>query len=314
MKLSKIQLAVIALIITNMIWGAASPIFKWSLEEISPFTLAFLRFSIAALILLPFIRKNMKLKREDIPYIVFLSVIGLTFHIAYYFTGLRLSSSINVPIISSAAPIFLIIGSTLFLHEKIKKKVIFGMTVSLAGVVLIILRPIFETGVDNSLIGNLLFTVSMGLSVFYTLMLKEISPKYNPLTLTFWIFVISSISFIPLVIFETGGLYLNFSWDAKSMIGIGFGAVLCSVVAYSLHAFAIKYISASEVALFAYVDPVIAMLIARPLLGETITSTFLVGAVLIFFGIFLAEGRLHYHPIHLLNRKDYSNMDFKTKE
>ncbi|MBU3979441.1 DMT family transporter, partial [Patescibacteria group bacterium] len=61
-----------------------------------------------------------------------------------------------------------------------------------------------------------------------------------------------------------------------------------------------KYISASEVAVFSYTDPIIAIVIAKPLLGETITNTFLIGSLLVFFGIFISENRIHYHPIHLL--------------
>ncbi len=300
MKLSKIQLAVLSLIVANLIWGAAPPIFKWSLDEIQPFTLAFLRFSLAAAILYPFIRKKLKIHSADWPILMFISVIGLTFHIAYYYVGLKFSPSINVPVIASAAPIFLIIGSTIFLHEKLKKKMVQGTIISLIGVVIIVMRPLFENGMDSSLIGNLLFIVSMGLSVFYTLMLKEIAPKYNPLTLTFWIFTITSISFLPLVFLEAGNTSQLLSFDLKSIIGILFGAVLCSTVAYTLHTFAMKYISANQVAVFSYADPLIAILIAKPLLGETITTTFLLGAALIFIGIFISEGRIHYHPFHLL--------------
>lgn len=303
MRLSKNQLAVLSLIIANLIWGAAPPIFKWSLQDIQPFTLAFFRFALATAIIFPFVRKKLKIHTEDLPLLLFLSMIGLTFNIAYYFVGLKLSSSINVPIIASAAPIFIIIGSAIFFHEKPKKKVIEGTLISLIGILIIVLRPIFENGLDSSLIGNLLFVVSMGLSVFYTLLLKELSPKYNPLTLTFWIFLITSLSLIPLVSFEASQTNQLILFDTKSIIGILFGAIFCSTVAFGLETFAIKYISANEIGVFSYIDPIIAIVIAKPLLGETVTNTFLIGSILVFLGIFISENRLHYHPIHLLKRK-----------
>jgi len=40
--------------------------------------------------------------------------------------------------------------------------------------------------------------------------------------------------------------------------------------------------------------------VAVPLLHETITGTYVLGAVLVFFGIFIAEGRLNYHPLQKL--------------
>lgn len=303
MKLSKNQLAVLSLIIANLIWGAAPPIFKWSLENIEPFTLAFLRFFIAAMIIFPFVRKKLKIQSSDWSILLFISIVGLTLHIAYFFVGLTLSSSINAPIISSAAPIFIIIGSAIFLHEKPKKKVIEGTFISLIGVLIIVLRPIFENGVDSSLIGNMLYVVAMGLSVFYTLLLKELSPKYNPLTLTFWIFLIGALGFLPLVFLEASQTNQLIFLDTKSITGIIFGSVFSSTIAYALLTFAIKYIAANEVAVFSYVDPIIAIAIAKPLLGESITNTFLIGSVLVFLGIFISENRLHYHPIHLLRQK-----------
>ena len=122
MKISNRHVAIIALIIANIIWGASSPIFKWSLENVQPFTLAFLRFFIASLILWPFALPHITLKIKDIPKIILLAAIGITIHISLFFLGLKLTSSINVPIIGASAPIFLMIVAFLYLHEKPKRK------------------------------------------------------------------------------------------------------------------------------------------------------------------------------------------------
>ena len=66
MKLSRTQLAIIALIVANIIWGAAAPIFKWTLQEVQPFTFTFLRFFFSALVLLPFTIHRLKINAEDI--------------------------------------------------------------------------------------------------------------------------------------------------------------------------------------------------------------------------------------------------------
>jgi drug/metabolite transporter (DMT)-like permease len=287
-----------------MIWGAAAPIFKWTLQDnIQPFTFAFLRFTLAALILFPFAAHRLKIHKKDIPLLIFTGAIGMAFQIAYLFMGLRLTASINAPIISSAAPVFLILGSMLFLHEKPKKKVLRGTAISLIGIAIIILRPIFEQGLDSSILGNLFFIVSMILSVIYTLLLKEIAAKYNAFTLTFWIFAIAAITLSPLVLYEVSKTPTLFVPDTRTALGILFGGLLCSAGAYALHAFGVKYIAANETGIFSYVDPVVALIVAKPLLGESLTATFTVGAVLVFLGIFISEGRLHYHPLHLLFRK-----------
>src|SRR3989338_6900538 len=93
--------AILALILANIIWGAASPIFKFSLQNIPPFTLAFIRFYGASLILLVMTYPYLKIERKDWLKMVLLSFFGVTFNISFFFLGLKLAPSINAPFISS---------------------------------------------------------------------------------------------------------------------------------------------------------------------------------------------------------------------
>src|SRR3989337_2094473 len=131
--MSKRHIAILALVGAHIIWGAAAPIFKWSLQDISPFTLAFFRFVLAAIIILPLVYPHLKINKQDFPKLFFLAFIGITAHIAFFFFGLEFTSSINVPVISAAVPIVLIIGSIIYLKEKAQTKVIFGTIISLCG-------------------------------------------------------------------------------------------------------------------------------------------------------------------------------------
>lgn len=54
--------------------------------------------------------------------------------------------------------------------------------------------------------------------------------------------------------------------------------------------------------IFLYIDPLATVLVAMPLLGEFPGPLYILGAILVFMGIYIAEGRIHWHPIHLLRR------------
>jgi drug/metabolite transporter (DMT)-like permease len=300
MRFSKHNLAIICLIIANLIWGAGSPIFKWSLENVQPFTLAFLRFFIGALILLPFTLHKLHIKKADWVKLTLLSLSGITFNIAFFFLGLQRTTSINAPIIASSAPVFILLCSIIFLKEKPGKKVIYGTVISLFGVVAIILQPLIERGLDASIFGNLLLILSMFSGVGHTILLKNIANRYTALTLTFWSFVIGSLGFLPMLIPEIQDHGFLTGVNMQGLIGILFGAILSSALAYYLYSLALKYMIASEVGIFVYMDPVIAVIIAIPLLGEKLTPIFLLGSFFVFLGIFISEGRLHYHPFHKL--------------
>lgn len=296
MNLSTHNKAIIALIIANIIWGAAAPVFKWSLQNIEPFTLAFLRYAVAALILLPLTFKALKVERRDLSALFLLSIFGITINISLFSLGLQLTSSINVPIIGASAPIFIILSSILFLHEKPKTKVIVGTILSLVGIITIIARPFFEQELSGSIIGNLLILGAVFGAVVYTTLLRKIAKKYSVMTLTFWSFVIGALTFLPMFVAENKDQLFLATLNHQGVVGIIFGAVLSSVIAYCFYNFALKNIVANEVGIFFYLDPVVAVVIAIPLLGEVITIPYLFGSLLVFLGLFIAEGHFPYHP------------------
>lgn len=301
MKLPKSHIALLALVGVNIIWGASPPIFKWSLDVIPPFTFVFLRFLLATLILLPFALHKLKIKKVDFPKLLLLAFVGFTLHISTIFVGLTLAPSINASIIASGAPVFILVGSYFFLKEKLRKVTVFGTVLSLLGILVIVLRPVFDTGIEGAVIGNLLLLSATMSFVVYTILLKKFNLPYSPLTIIFWTFALATITFFPLYAWETQLAPLQI--PLQGLIGILFGAVFTSSIAYMLFAFALKHVHASEVGIYLYIDPVITVLIAVPLLGETITLTYVMGALLVFAGIFIAEGRLQYHPLHRLVRK-----------
>ena len=300
MQLGKIRLAVLALILANIIWGASFPIYKWSLEIIPPFSFAFFRFFIGALIILPLVLKSLKIEKEDIPKLILVSIVSVTIQIPLLFFGLKLSPSINAPIIISSGPIFLIIASVIFLKEKLKYKVLIGTLVSLLGVLAIILRPFLEGGFTGfGVLGNFLIFAATLCGVVQAIILKEITEKNNPLTITFWMFLIGSIPLLPAVLWESQSFNIT-QINMQGLIGLSYGIVLAAVLAHYFLAYGIKFIKASEVGIFTYVDPIATIIVAVPLLHEVITFPYLIGAALVFLGIFIAEGRVHYHPVHKL--------------
>src|SRR3990167_6444222 len=131
---------VLALIIANIIWGGASPIFKFSLENIPPFTLAFIRFFFASFFFLPFVFKyRHQLTWRNFFEICLTSFFGITLNISAFFLGLQRTESINAPIIASAGPVFIFILSVIFLKERANRKIFGGMLIALIGVLIIIL-------------------------------------------------------------------------------------------------------------------------------------------------------------------------------
>lgn len=304
MKFTTVQKAFLALIVANTIWGAASPIFKLSLQNIPPFTLAFLRFFIAAVILLPILRGAIRLKltsRRDFLLLLTNALLGITVNIIFFFLGLRLTLALNAPVIASAAPIITLFVAILFLREPFRWKRFLGMLLGTIGILVIIFEPLLAQGFDGSVVGNLFLLLATFGAVGGTVTGRELLKKYPPLTHTFWTFAIGTASFLPLAVYEyvqNPLLYAALDW--RGYLGIIFGGFLSSAAAYSLFNWGLSKISATDTAMFTYIDPVAGGVLSVLILKEPITGLFLLGAALIFVGIGIAEGRLHYHPFHKL--------------
>lgn len=302
-KFSKKQQAILGLILANIIWGAASPIFKWSLTNIAPFTLAYLRFLIASLIFLIFYKKFLPIEKKDWIKVVLIGITGVFLNITFFFFGLKTSSAINAPIIATAGPIFVLTGAVLFLKEHPRPRLILGLIIALIGVITIVIQPILIQGTDASFWGNLLFILATLAAVSHTLFAKEPLKKYGAQTITFWTFFIGSVSFFPFAFWEWQA---NPDWllqiDIRGAIGILFGAFLSSALAYFLWHRGLEVLETSETQVFVYLDPVAAIILAWFLLGETPTFIYLFGSALVFLGIWTAERRIAYHPLFKLKK------------
>lgn len=295
---------VVALIITNIIWGAAAPIFKFALLNIPPFTLAFIRFFFAGILFLPFaLSRGFQLTKMQLFKICLGAFFSITINISFFFLALPKTASINAPIIASSQPLFLFLFSIIFLREKLHKRVFWGILVSFIGVLIIILSPLFlNHGItimqkETAFEGNIFLVIAAIASVIQVIINKKVLMEVNHIVVNCIAFLFGSLTFIPFMIPELHSWSFT-QLNSNGWIGIIFGVFLSSALAYGLFMYGVSKIEAQEVGIFAYIDPVIAVLIAIPLLSEYPTPLFFVGTLCVFLGIVIAERRLHWHPFH----------------
>lgn len=301
----------IAILIAYVIWGAAPPIFKFALTDIPPFTLAFIRFFIGGLFFIPFIiHTKSKLNGKYLMHIILGAIWGISINVAFFFLGLNLAPSINVHIIGSLGPLVLYILSLVILKEKPHPQIIKGMLICLLGVAFIVFAPIIKAGIDHDvsysvssyILGNVFFILSMLGAVFMIIHTKKLSGKVDVFTITSIQFFVGALSFLPFMLSE-----LN-TWSFAeltgiSWVGILYGIFFSSVIAYFAHTYAISKISAQQIGVFSYIMPVVAVLVAIPLLGEFPDIFFVIGAVLIFVGVFVSERHPHFRKIPIVGEE-----------
>ena len=127
-------------------WGGSFVATKIALEDVSPVTVVWLRFTIGILILggIVFLRKQFCIpRRHDLVYFAMLGIIGVTFHQWLQSNGLITAQAITTAWIVATTPIFIASLGWIVLNEKMKWEAILGTILAAFGVVIVITKGEF---------------------------------------------------------------------------------------------------------------------------------------------------------------------------
>lgn len=192
-------------------------------------------------------------------------------------------------VVIATVPIFSVTAGVLFFREKVNAINIAGIAVTLAGICLVILSQNNEFHPKNFTLGIILLMAAVLSEVCYASMTKLLSKDYTPHVIVMHQFLIGSIYFLP--IFMTKGLE-NFeprylSWEVLEPILCL--AVLCSSIAFSIWALAIKRLGVGKSSVFLAMMCVTTALIAEIIGREHLTIVQWCGVIISVVGIILSQ-------------------------
>ncbi|MDZ7587351.1 MAG: DMT family transporter, partial [Patescibacteria group bacterium] len=276
----------------SIIWGAALPIVKPSLEIISPFQFLFFRYLIAAPLTLPifiFYLFRLKLNRQTLLKIFALEFLGTPLLLPILYFGLQQTSSIEASLIGATGPIFIVLGGIFFLHEKEETKEWQGLTLSFIGTLILIIEPIFSGNhfTAFSFSGNLLILCYNLLYTIYVLLAKKIYKSIPKLFITSFSYFISIISFYLFLLFLGQSASIFLLTIPSVSLAAGYMAIFGSIIALTLFLYGQNLIEASEASLFTYLQGIIALPVAYFFLHEKTTYPQIIAVLIIAIGIFI---------------------------
>lgn len=271
----------------SVLSGGLTPIFvRYAVIDVPPLTVTAIRFLGAAFILffLWFPKREM-IKGKDI-----LKVIPFMFNMGLYSIGLQYTSVTMGSILYAVVPILVAILGYFLLAEKLSRNHIMGLTLSIAGIFLL-LKGSIET--NNLLsfgmpLGNVIILLAVFFWSFYLVGSRSLSKKYSSITILFFAFFVGSIGLTVLSFFEWRVRpFLLSSLTPRSIWSL-VGLILLSVFGYILYQWLIKHTSAFIASLIQYGVVVFASIAGVIVFQERATFQLLLGALLVIFGVFLA--------------------------
>ncbi len=281
----------LALITANTIYGVNYSIAKAVMpDQIKPLALVAVRsVSAAALFwITSLFMPREKVDRKDLIYLFMCSFFGVVINQVLFLVGLNYTSPVNSSIIISTNPIFAFIFAAVILKENITFLKGIGLSIGLSGVLILILQNGTPDISSRTFLGDLYTLINTISWAFYTVIIKRMLEKYNPVTVMKWTFLFGMFTTIPI-----GYNQLNATdWQAitfNGWLGIGFVIVGATYLGYLLISFGLKRLSPTIVSTYTYLNPVIAAWLASLLGQDHIDLTMIMSAVLIFTGVFVVS-------------------------
>lgn len=289
--------AYIYLLVASAIWGIAGPIIKFTLGGVEPLLFLVYRFGISSLLaVLVFPKITFRLPKEP-KVLLWLFLAGLfssTIGIGLLFFGLKDTTVLDMTLITLMAPLLAAESGVRFLHERITLREKLGMGIALIGTLFIVIEPLtsgFGDGLKTS--GNALILLYLLSTIVPAILTKKLlRAKVKPLTITNMEFLIGFVTLLPFALYQYGGVEIVGTVKRVAPefhLGVFYMALLSGSLAYYLYNRAQKSIEVGEAAVFSYLYPLFAAPLAVLWLGEKINSQFIVGAIVIALGVFIAE-------------------------
>lgn len=280
-------------------WAGNFIVGKLALRELPPFALLCLRvwFSAGLLAAIYFASRDLRRQRfalGDWKQFIALGIYGVALNQAGFTVGLNYTTVAHSSLIIALGPIYVLLLARWHGLEALTPRKLVGMGLSFAGVAILSSEHGSGSGslpagqVGPTLVGDLLTLGGSLAFAFYTVAGKKVALVYDTLTMNTFAYLVGAVLVVPL-----GGWQLfEVSWSAVSWrgwLGVAYMAAFASVIAYLIYYYALAKLSASRVATFSYLQPVLATLFAVLLLGESLSAQLVGGGALVLLGVYLAE-------------------------
>ncbi len=291
---NKNNLAYFLLVLTTIFWSGNFIVGKAaSMYEIPPFSLNFFRWFFAGLILLPFTFKELLEKKnyifDNLAFFVILGITSITIFNSIVYYSLYYTQVISGVLMISTIPVWIIFISSILNIEKTNIFQIFGVGLSLTGVIFII------TKADLDLVKNLDFNkgdLTMVIAMFswalYSALLKKKKYKISQITLLEVVIITGLIFLIPIYLIEMsmGNLI---KLEKPFYLTLTYVVIFPGLASFFFWIKGIALIGANRAGVFLHLMPIFGAIMAMVIFKEKFMFYHLLGAIFIVAGITLSN-------------------------
>ena len=253
------------------------------------FTIVLIRLVIGAAFLLSVLKLSGKLeviKRKDWLFLIalakgepFIYFIGEDF-------GMKYADASFASVMMALVPVAVAFAVPFVYGTKIKKRLVGGAVVSLAG---ICLMSFDAEGFMYDIRGVLLFVLALCAAVWYNIVLQKLLKSYGAFTVTAYMNMIGALMYLPLFFIFDFPYVGDLNWNSGALTDLVCLGVLCSAGSYGLYAFASSQLGVEKVSVFNNVAPVVTVFAAVGMGMETFSVRKVIGVLIVVISVILSQ-------------------------
>lgn len=282
----------LALIAVQVLFATWPIVGKIALRTVPSVALVGFRVAGAALTLLILGRLSgtlQTIETGDWPLLIVSSLLGLVLNQLLFTKGLSLTTAINATLLSTTIPVFTLLVGVVLGTDRATLRRLLGIALAAAGV-LYLIGPGRAQFSSATRIGDLLIVSNSLCYGAYIAVSKDLMKRYNALSVITWIFVAGCVVTVPAGVVSLAHLSLgSISW--RVWLAILYIIVLPTAGAYYLNGWALARVPPSTVAVYIYLQPLIAFVVAPIILGESLSIHAVIASLLIFAGVLVVTRR-----------------------
>ena len=290
-----------------IIWSLSYLSIKVIAEEVSPTLSAFYRFALAAIILFIILKVKYpeeKILKEDKFKLFLGGVFGITIYFIFENYAVAYTSASNVAILIASIPIFTLFSQRIIYKEKMTYGKIFGATLSLVGIVIIIASKERVSLFSKGSIGDLMTLGAVFSWIIYNMVCSNFKGNYKSITITTYQVLWGALLLSPSLFFST--LQMP---STKVVMNLGFLAIFCSCIGYIVYVYCLKELGATVITTYINLQPIMSLIAAAIIIKEAITIWQVVGCMVIIMGVTLVsfDGKLNFRKTKALEEYEVNN-------
>lgn len=275
-----------ALIAVQVAFASLAVVGKVVVRTLEPGSLALLRLAGAAIVIGPLALRQgaprLRIPRRDLLAIVGCAALGIFGNQVLFLYGLRLTSAVNATVLIATVPVFTVAFAILARREPARPATIAGVAIALAGVLFLLADEAISIG-GPGVLGDLLVLANSLAYAVYLVLVRDLVARHGSLPVVAIGFGVGAILALPIgapaLVAQAGDIGLEL-W-----LMVLYLVLVATVFTYLANAWALRYAPSSLVAIYIYLQPTMAALLAWLVLGETPTARVLVAVLAVFAGI-----------------------------